>query len=195
VTLTVKFDRNVTGYIGGANPNLQLVFGNGSFTGDLTLTGGSGDTYTFTFTAHASSPTGAVAVVISGAQKTASPFETMTPVRWAEAAVFYIDREEEPEPPEPDDPEHDTNISGIVITEFRVHPLFIAWTAQPGVKYWVLRGETPDRSTSAWETAYGPESSETLNPDGSDTLSIGDPSGAVYELPARFYIISTEPVE
>ncbi len=176
VTLTVTFSSAVKGSEGD-NPLIRLVFADASQTGDIMLTKLSDTVYQFIFTARESSPAGWVANRISGASSPTSPFLTMAPMPAEFPDLFEIIAAEDPFP---------TPTEPIIITEFTIDPLFIKWTAQPDVHYWVMSSTT---LTGVWEKAYGDAEGFSSNDPGTSELDHTDENPAIYEEPVRFYKI------
>ena len=189
VILTVTFDRDVTGFVNGANPNLNLILGNGGFdSGDLALSGVLGtNVYTFVFTAHKSSPIGWVDAEVSNAQNKNAPHATIDPLRREYKKLFYI--EEAPVEIEEPDPEHE---GPLIITEFGVRPLRIRWTSTPDVKYWIITTTELSDPVSEWEYVHElpfigpPAPADEMDSTGLDFDDLGLD-------PARFFMITTEP--
>jgi len=196
VRLEVKFSQNVTGWLDGANPNIQLVFGDGSQTGDLALVGAlGGDTYLFAFNANYYSPTGWVEAVISGARNTATPSKTMDPVRDGFPLRFYIEWCEGAPDDRPGGETPGVHEGDLYITEFSHNPLRFRWKATAGVQYWIVTSTDLGVPSQFWKDAYNGyfESPPMVIVDGQlEFVDEHEDGWFDYDDPKRFFRVTTD---
>ena len=189
VVLTVTFNRAVTGKPAGANPGIKfLTTGDGITAGYFALNGGA-SVYTFTFTAASTSAAGPVDVIINNAFNADNPGKSasMDPNPQTFMDVFEI---AVLEPEIPDDPDPPAHTGLLQITEFHTDPLYIKWTAQPDVQYWIIT--STNLSAVAWDYLYLSESPFIGQPLPADSL---DKTDALFDYAdlTRFFRITTDP--